>query len=372
MIKRLYVDNFRCLVNFEYKPAPLQLLFGVNGSGKSTVFEVLTALRQFITWGDATEKTFPGLTLTAWQTRPEQTFELELEGNSGTYTYNLTIEHNRVLNKNRVKLEELRFDGQLLYSFDGENAHLFRDDFSQGPVFPQDWSRSGVASIPARQDNQRLTWFRNRMGQVYTLAIDPLRMDIVSLAEQTAPDPGVTNFVSWYRNLTQESPERMGPLFESLKETIEGFTGMSLGAMGETAKVLRVSFAHREDQSPAQQPFNLPLNQISTGQRSLIALFTLLHCAVRPDRTLCIDEPDNFIALKEIQPWVEELCDRVEQEKSQCLLISHHPEFIDRLAVRHGTLFTRTGQGPVRIKPFAWAEADAVRPSEIVARGWEE
>ena len=93
---------------------------------------------------------------------------------------------------------------------------------------------------------------------------------------------------------------------------------------------------------------------------------------MRPDLTLCIDEPDNFIALREIQPWLAELRDRVEQEHSQCLLISHHPEFIDLLAVKHGAMFTRAGQGPVRIKPFNWTEADAVRPSEIIARGWEE
>lgn len=372
MIKRLYVDNFRCLVNFEYKPTSFQLLFGANGNGKSTVFEVLAGLRQFITWGNATEMVFPAQTLTAWQTRSEQTFELEIDGNGGTYSYKLLIEHNRLLNKNRVKVEELRFVGNPLYLFDGENAHLFRDDYSQGPIFPQDWSRSGVASIPARNDSQRLTWFRNRMGRIYVLAIDPLRMDPASLAEQQAPDPGVTNFASWYRHITQDSPERMGPLFESLAEVIDGFAGLSLGAVAEAARVLRVSLKHKEDQNPGFQPFTLSFNQMSTGQRCLFALFTILHCAVRPDLTLCIDEPDNFIALREMQPWLAQLRDRVEEEKSQCLLISHHPEFIDLLAVKHGALFTRSGQGPVRIKPFEWSEADAVRPSEIVARGWED
>lgn len=374
MIKRIYIDNFRCFVNFEYRPAPLQLLFGTNGTGKSTVFEVLAALRQFITWGDAAEKTFPAHTLTAWQSRPEQTFELELDGNDGTYTYKLVIEHNRALSKNRVKLEDLRFASNPLYQFDGENAHLFRDDFSTGPgpVFPQDWSRSGVASIPPRPDNQRLTWFRQRIGLVYTLTIDPLRMDIASVGEQTAPDPGLTNFASWYRHLTQDSPERMGPLFESLREVIDGFAALRLGLASETARLLRVVFEHREDQDGGLQQFNLGLNQISTGHRCLIALFTILHCAIRADMTICIDEPDNFIALREMQPWLAELRERLEKVKSQCLLISHHPEFIDLLAVRHGVLFTRSGQSPVRIKPFEWPEADAVRPSEILARGWEE
>jgi predicted ATPase len=372
MIKRLYVDNYKCLVNFEYRPAALQLLFGANGSGKSTVFEVFMALRQFVRWGERAATAFPTQSLTAWQTRSEQTFELDLQQNGETYAYKVVIEHNRALGSSRVILEELRFANNPLYVFDGQNAHLFKDDFSPGPEFPQDSSQSGVALVPERPEYQRLPWFRYALGRVWVLAIDPNRMDVASLGEKGAPDPGLTNFASWYRHLTQDSPEKMGPLFESLREVIDGFAGLRLGAVGETARVLTVSLKHREDQDPQVRPFELVLNQMSPGERCLIALFTILQCAVRAEMTICIDEPDNFIALREIQPWLEGLRERVEQENSQCLLISHHPELIDRLAVKHGVLFTRAEQGPVRTKPFEWSEADAVRPSEIVARGWEE
>jgi len=37
MIKRLYVDNYKCLVNFDLKLDELSLLLGLNGSGKSSV-----------------------------------------------------------------------------------------------------------------------------------------------------------------------------------------------------------------------------------------------------------------------------------------------------------------------------------------------
>jgi predicted ATP-binding protein involved in virulence len=39
MVERLYIHNFRCLENFEFKPggATSALLIGKNGSGKSTV-----------------------------------------------------------------------------------------------------------------------------------------------------------------------------------------------------------------------------------------------------------------------------------------------------------------------------------------------
>ena len=43
MIKRLYVDNFKCLQKFELNLKDLNsaFLLGKNGSGKSTVFEVI-------------------------------------------------------------------------------------------------------------------------------------------------------------------------------------------------------------------------------------------------------------------------------------------------------------------------------------------
>ena len=46
MLTRLYVDNFRCLENFEYCPERRQLIFGENGTGKSTMFDALLILRQ--------------------------------------------------------------------------------------------------------------------------------------------------------------------------------------------------------------------------------------------------------------------------------------------------------------------------------------
>ncbi len=128
MITRLYVDNFKCMVNFEYQPASLHLIFGENGNGKTATFEVLEKLRDHVVSGTPTEQLFPSATLTAGQTRPEQTFDLEIEGNGGRYAYHLVIEHDRDENKNRITKEELRFEGNMLYAFDGQNAHLLPNE----------------------------------------------------------------------------------------------------------------------------------------------------------------------------------------------------------------------------------------------------
>src|SRR5262245_60465425 len=51
MLKRIFADNFRALVNFELRPNHLSLLLGGNGSGKTSVFDVLGSLRDLIVLG---------------------------------------------------------------------------------------------------------------------------------------------------------------------------------------------------------------------------------------------------------------------------------------------------------------------------------
>jgi len=87
MLTRLYCDNYKCLVNFEFRPGPIQLIIGRNGSGKSTVFEVLALLRDFAARGYPCEDRFVGRTRTRWQPEvKKQRFELDVRGKDGMYS----------------------------------------------------------------------------------------------------------------------------------------------------------------------------------------------------------------------------------------------------------------------------------------------
>jgi len=48
MLKRIYINNFRCLVNFELTLDSMNLFLGANGTGKTTLFFALLNLQQFI------------------------------------------------------------------------------------------------------------------------------------------------------------------------------------------------------------------------------------------------------------------------------------------------------------------------------------
>src|SRR5438132_386977 len=97
MLTRVYVDNFRCMVNFECRLGPRQLILGPNGAGKSTLFDVLGLLRDFCIRGELPDRVppaprFGGPSRTRWQDVPEQTFELDVVGNGGTYNLRLAMD----------------------------------------------------------------------------------------------------------------------------------------------------------------------------------------------------------------------------------------------------------------------------------------
>lgn len=94
----------------------------------------------------------------------------------------------------------------------------------------------------------------------------------------------------------------------------------------------------------------------------------MLNFVVEGNACLFLDEPENYIAIPEIQPWLMELRDRIEDRGGQVILISHHPEIINYLAPELGILFERTGSGPVRVRSYEAGQL--LSPSEQIARGW--
>jgi len=112
-------------------------------------------------------------------------------------------------------------------------------------------------------------------------------------------------------------------------------------------------------------------NELSDGQRCLICLYTIPHFVLAKGGTVVLDEPDNFVSLREIQPWLMAVTDAVEEGRGQILLISHHPEFINQWASGSGVQFVRDGIGPVRVEEFRGDPESCLTPSELAARGWE-
>lgn len=372
MIARLYVDNYKCLSNFECRFGHINLMLGANGSGKSTVFDVLRGVRAVVT-GTSPISLFRESTLTRWQKRDAQTVELEIAGGGGIYQYHLEVEHEIGQNKQRIQLESVKYDGGLIYRAELGETHLFRDDYSEGPIISGDWTRSSLPFLGPRHDNTRITWFKDWFRQkLLCLQIDPVNVKAIADEAEPVLDAHALNYVGWYRHRVSTDMSATIDLYNALKEMYEEFRGLTLEQEGGSAQHLFARLGVKEEQKGRPEFVRYSFGEFSEGERALVILYTLLQLVGDPETTLCLDEPDNFLSLSEIQPWLLRLREAVDSSGSQSLLISHHPELINNLAPRCGLVFERRQNGPARVRPFDAGTRDgALTPSEVVARGWE-
>jgi predicted ATPase len=373
MLKRLYVDNYRSLVNFEFKPGAINLLLGENGSGKSAVFGVLWGLQNVVVNNGLVEEYFGRDTVTRWETRPIQTFELDFTTMDGHYRYQLQIE--RTDDKaSHIKQEKLIFDNQLLLDFDGTTVHFFPDNNGDMLTYPLSPARSPLALLPQRDNNTKHIRFKNLLAGFIIVQPIPTNMVTrkVSQKEIQHPQAQLDDFVDWYRYLIQDTGFSV-KLNQDLAEILPEFDALILENVGRSEKLLRVRFSENSNQRILYD-----FDELSDGQRMLIILYTLLHLPERDgmdNLILCIDEPDNFVALREIQPWLRTLYDCCHEGRLQALLISHHPETINYLLMpsneQIGYWFERGNLQPTRVKPIATQpEQPGIAVSEQMALGW--
>jgi energy-coupling factor transporter ATP-binding protein EcfA2 len=371
MLERLYVDNYRCMVNFECRFGAKQLILGPNGSGKSTLFDVLCLLREFCVVGVQDEYALMGATRTRWQNVAEQTFELDVSGNGGVYTFRLVVDSSGHPTRARVVNEELLFSGKPIFRFAGGNVHLFNDKSDEMFEFPFDWHRSALATVTERADNTKLTWFKRWLGNLLFIGPDPHQMMALAEREVSAPTKNLSNFAAWYRHLRLESDDFQ--LLQDLRAAIPGFENMDLKDAGVGNRLLTLTFSVDGNQGERKQTFAQYFHELSDGQRVLVGLYTVLHFALKAGTTLLFDEPDNFVALKEIQPWLDKVLDTVEDEQlnAQVLVISHHPELLNRLAFQGGLMLHRPGGRHTRAQAFTDPAETGLSPAELITRGWE-
>jgi ABC-type transport system involved in cytochrome c biogenesis ATPase subunit len=395
MLARLYATNYRCLVNFEFKPSAKQLIIGRNGTGKTTVFDVLAMLRDLAVRGKPCEDYLGGKTRTRWQHVFEERFELDVNGNGGEYNYKLVVElpeeaMDGLIPGNfasssqepsrkpgsvarallgrirdpfgpRVKEGILDFDGSPLYRFqDGTNGPFNDQQKPQPSVkFPFDGRSSGLAMVEAgRNDNKKLNWFKRWLGGLQQVQINPWAMSARSERESPLLEKDLSNFADWLRHLRLESGEAVFDAIRDLREALPGFEALDAKEAGLDVRVLRAAFA-----GPQGDRFELPFHDLSEGQRALIALYVLLHCAVGNDRLVLIDEPDNFIALAEIQPWLVKLLERVDDTNGEVILASHHTELLNQMAGQGGVILGRPGSGEKYVRDQYPHQVQACRSS---------
>lgn len=368
MITRLYANNFRCLVAFETQFASFGVLCGPNGAGKSSVFDVLGLIRNLATGdsilGGEKEGDIKHLEFTKWL--PENTvqqFELGLTVEGHAFEYRLHIEQVASEKKPRIIKETAICDKRELFDRDLDGVR-FQKSSGVASGFPLDWRQAALASIQPAGGRREIEILQQAISGLLILRPSPRGVEPESKGESARPDLYLGNLTSWYRHLALEQDWT-----DSLRASLQGvwpdFKSFRQIDVGLNAKALQLRF----EGSKKRDEGDLFFHQLSDGEKALVGLYMVRAAlAAGASQTVLIDEPDNYVGLPELQPWVLSLQELLD-EKHQAIIVSHHPEILSSAGGEIGRYLWRDNHtSPTRIGPLE--VPSGLSAGEAIARGW--
>ena len=332
--------------------------------------DAIISIHNFAIRGDKLDANFPLHMRTRWLGQLDQTFEIEAELEGHLYIYRLELSGG-VSGSTLVQSETVHCDNNPIFEFHKGEVHLYDDSFTKTVTYPFDSKRSAFETISELDDNQLLTRFKSWLTGLSCFRINPYQIGFNAKEAIDTPEYDLSNFASWFAYLSITGRASIFKIESSLQSSMAGFSHLQFRNFMDngnfTGTIMGVCF-----EQEGRKPISFDLNEISEGQKCLVCLYTILHCVVEKGHSVIIDEPDNFVSLREIQPWLTALSDAIENGNGQVLLISHHPELIDQWAPENGVRFVRDGVGPARVKKFVGDPESSLSPSELIARGWDE
>ena len=364
MIEHFYAHNFRCLVNFHLGLDEANVLLGANGSGKTSVLDALKCIQDLVVRGFKVNDLIRPADLAKWSTADTLRLGIGIRTEQNRYQYAVLLEHDRDRNRMRIGEEAVKHKGHFLYRFEEGEVQLYRDDYSEMPPLPFAGDQSGIP-ILGGDDNRHLTRFKRAIANCAIVSPCPPLYAAETRSETEYLEQSMRNFAGWYRHAAQENMGAVGDLFAELRDVLPGFDHMNLVESGENSRSLKAIF---RDKSGTDTTYGF--EQLSDGQRALIALYSLVTLSARA-QCLFIDEPDNYLSLREVQPWLVKATESCGASLSQVVVISHHPVTIDYMAGANGRWFHREADEPTQVSDEPENLVDGISLSENIARGWE-
>lgn len=324
MIKRFYVNNFRCLQNFEFQISeiPTSLLIGKNGSGKSTVGSALSILREIASGTNRVDDLVKPSDFSLGNTFAPIRFEIEVSLKEETYEYTLALELPEGFKALRVLEEKLSVDGSTVYSRRGAQVRLTRSVKDTEAAFRLDWHLIALPVIQEQSEFDPLYVFKAWMARMLILAPIPSLITGDSRGETLSPKSDVVDFGEWFSGLISYAPGTYTEIAKYLAEVLPDFTDVRNPVSGTDFRSLRVQF-HQNGES-----LNLPFRALSDGEKCFFICAVVLAANRAYGPLFCFwDEPDNYLAPSEVGHFVMALR-RSYEAGGQLLVTSHNIEAI--------------------------------------------
>jgi ABC-type multidrug transport system ATPase subunit len=351
VIRRLYVNNFRCLENFELPISDKSsvLLIGKNGSGKSTVAFALEILRRIARGTNRVSDLVNVEDFFLERTDLPMRFEIEVELDTKIYEFVIAFEYPEGFKELRVFEEKLSVGGKAVYARgEGALAGLPKPSQEKDAIFPIDWH---LVALPILQEQSRkdpLFIFKRWLARMLILRPIPAWILGDSEHETLEPDIEVKDFGAWFSGLLAYSPAAYAMIDEYLKQVMPDLKDIKNPATGTDSRSLVVQFSN------GQGSLNTPFEDLSDGEKCFMICALVLAANNTYGPLLCFwDEPDNYLALSEVGHFVLALR-KAFQSGGQFIATSHNPEAIRRFSDENTlVLFRKSHLEPTIVRPVS-------------------
>ena len=320
---RLKVERYRSLRDQSIElNGDLNLFIGANASGKSTILDALSFLRDGVRTGDFRAPVFSrgGIAHLAWKGDDAQQVELALtledDGRRWEWSVRLVREGREFHVVERV--DELPHDSPPIKVLDAENGvgwwsgeERKRVNLKQAPTICALAAASADAAFPARGIAECV----ERWG-----FFDPspllLRRDLASLGSSRF-DPYGLNLAETLYGIEKSSPHVLGRIVEATRSVV-----------GLPSKIVLRESEDRFYFVQEEPGLQRPVHQIgiSSGTLRMLALMTALYGEPEPN-LMGIEEPENYVHPSALSSFVEHLQDA--RGRVQFMVTTHSPILLD-------------------------------------------
>jgi predicted ATPase len=379
MIQRLYINNLRCLVNFEldFTDLPSSLIVGQNGTGKSSIIDALDIItnvglgRRSIQEAipDTLFSRLPTMASAGHRTPPlmidvSVRIAKDIEAN-----YLVEFEWPIQFEAPRIKRENLTVNKKPVFIRELSSTSFFRSNDSKDVSFPVDWHISAISVIHDPHEKHPLRLFKNWLNNILILRPIPEHMAGSSRLFVRNLEPDTKNIADWYRWLLNEDSEQGFKVVSSLRRIWPDLKSIKNEQIGPTALDLHFEFGDIETSA-----FRLRLENLSEGEKILFLWACVLAWSESNPYSVCIwDEIGNHVALAEIQDTILRLQSN-KNRNTQLIATGHLSEVIQSFSRESTIVLRREGRTTPTLPPKLASELDLQTEQSLatlLARGEE-
>ncbi|MDR2209979.1 MAG: ATP-binding protein [Spirochaetaceae bacterium] len=325
MLKEIYIDNFRRFINQRIEFSETMLIKGRNGTGKTTLIELIRRLKRFIVNNDNTghvNELFTSEDVPRWLSgdygQVLSHIEIKLQKAGIEYVYKLKIQLSQKDEKVRIYSEQLAINDELVYvsGIDDDNVHVRTDD-GRDFVYGFDWHHSGLL-ISARVSKKIRTFLDEVDHRIHAFVLEP---DTILEDDNQSEALAFTghNFSQWYSKMLTRDIESASDVLKSYREFLPNCKRVFLDNNNEFTI---------EETGLEKSLFDIRFSELSTGQKKLCIYYAIFKLFPE-NSTFIFDEFENHLSPNELQPLYDMIQTQQDERDNQVILVSHHDKTIN-------------------------------------------